>query len=327
MTESPTLPALTVDCACPADYFAVNYSTWLRGGVNVCVVSAASTHTARQTLSNLAAIAKFVAAVQELCFARELEDIARAASDRRLAIILHLQGTHALEYEPDLLYAYREAGIRIVQLGYNQRNPLFDGCDEPDDGGMSKLGRQTIALLDQLGFVVDLSHTSERTCLQALEQATCPRIFSHSNLRAVHDSPRNISDTVLRELAACGGVIGINGFPSFVSKNTKPTLDDFIDHIAYVCEAAGPDYVGLGLDYWFADPPLATYQQLVLSGAWNAEFYPPPPYAYPQGLETAEGFPALRQRLHERGFQPTEVDRIMGGNFLRVFASVWAGRT
>src|SRR6185437_8160194 len=99
---------------------------------------------------------------------------------------------------------------------------------------------------------------------------------------------------------ASGGVIGINGFPSFVSTAREPTLDQYIDHMAYIGDLVGIEHVAIGLDYWNGTE--ADYEEFVASGMWNAENYAPPPWPYPAVLGDASGLPAPTQRLLERGF-------------------------
>jgi membrane dipeptidase len=159
--------------------------------------------------------------------------------------------------------------------------------------------------------------------MDAAEAATAPCIASHSNAAAVHPSRRNLADDLIKAIAASGGVIGINGFPAFVADTTTPTLDQYIDHMAYIAELVGPAHVGIGLDYTGRNPPLAEYEQLVADGHWSREGYPPPPWHYPSGLEDASGLPNLTQRLLQRGFSAEDVRGILGENWLRVFDAVW----
>jgi membrane dipeptidase len=113
----------------------------------------------------------------------------------------------------------------------------------------------------------------------------------------------------------------MNGFPSFVSTAKKPTLDQYIDHMAYIGELVGVEHVAVGLDYWNGSE--ADYREFVESGMWNAENYPPPPWPYPAGLGDASGLPALTERLLERGFSADDVTGILGENWLRVWSRIW----
>jgi membrane dipeptidase len=170
-------------------------------------------------------------------------------------------------------------------------------------------------------MIVDVTHTGTRSALEAVEASTAPVVASHSNVLALRSNSRNLPDELIEAIAASGGVIGINGYPSFVAHSDRPTLDQFIDHIAYIDDLVGSGHVGLGLDYY--DGTQADYDRFVSSGKWNPANYGPPPYHYPAGLERPNGFPRLTERLLERGFDEEAVRGILGENWLRVYGQVW----
>jgi membrane dipeptidase len=314
--------ALIVDAVCPEEHWRAHGGTWLAGGVTACVVTAASTHTAREALSNLAGRHALIRARPgELRLATSVADIRAAKRDGETAVVLHFQGAEAVEYEPTLLEAYWRLGVRIVQLGYNRRNPLCDGCEEPGNAGLSALGRAAVAEMNRLGIVVDVSHTGLRSSLDAVEVSSAPVIASHSNAAAVHANMRNLSDELIRALAASGGVIGANAFPSFVSAAPEPTLDELIDHMAYIADLVGVEHVGLGLDYY--DTTRASWEARVADGWWSPANYPPPPWSYPSGIQDASTLGRLTERLLERDFGEQAVRGILGENWLRVYGEVW----
>jgi len=257
-------------------------------------------------------------------------DVRRAKREGKLGLVLHCQGTAIVEDDLDLLDAYRAAGLRVVQLCYNRRNLFGDGASERSDGGLSHLGLALVDRLNALGLLVDCAHTGERTSLDAIERSSAPVIVSHANARAVHDNRRNVTDGLIRAVAASGGVVGTVGFPAFLTWEGQPSLDRFIDDIAYKADLVGIEHVGLGIDYYEGQHPvepddvaLARYRQRIEQGVWREEEYPPPPYRYPVGIETPRTLPALTLRLMERGFDETEVRRILGLNWLRVYETVW----
>jgi membrane dipeptidase len=238
-------------------------------------------------------------------------------------LILHFQGTEALEYEPGLLEVWWRLGVRVVQLAYNRRNPFCDGCEEPEDGGLSTLGARLVSELNRLGMLIDISHTGTRSALEAIEASAAPVVASHANALAVHASRRNLPDELIRAIAESGGVIGMNAFPFFVGPGDPPTLDQLIDHVEYIDALVGPGHVGLGLDYY--EMTRASYDAYVAAGIWSPENYPPPPYEYPAGIERPSGLPALTGRLLERGYDEQAVRGILGENWLRVYGEVWNG--
>src|SRR5262249_44793806 len=161
-------------------------------------------------------------------------------------------------------------------------------------------GRRVIAEMNRVGMLVDLSHTGRRTTLEAMDTSTRPCIFSHSGARAVHESPRNITDEQIRELGRSGGLIGLNGFPGFVSPRRWPTLDDLLRHADHIAGLIGADHLSVGIDYYSGQWPFADqrraralYADMLARGRWRPETYPPPPHRYPKGIEVPSKLPAL----------------------------------
>lgn len=316
--------AVIVDAACPGETWRERIGSWQAGGATACAVTVAMTDTARAALSNLADMHALIRERPgELRLATSVSDIHAAKRDGELAVVFHFQGAEAVEYEPALVEAYWRLGVRIIQLAYNRRNPLCDGCEELADTGLSALGRTVIAEMNRLGIVIDVSHTGLRSSLEAIEASSAPCIASHSNAEAVHPSARNLADELIRAIAASGGVIGANAFPSFVSDAPEPTIDQLIDHMAYIADLVGVQHVGLGLDYYYATRE--RYDEWVASGSWSPQAYPPPPWSYPSGVQDASRLGRLTERLLERGFDGDAVRGILGENWLRVYGEVWGG--
>jgi membrane dipeptidase len=266
----------------------------------------------------------------DVIIARRPEDIARAKNENKIALILHFQGTEVLDRSVDILDSYHALGLRVVQLTYNKRSHVGDGAEEPSDAGLSRYGKSVVRRLNDLGIAVDCAHTGVRTALDAVEHSTAPVIISHANARAVRDIPRNAPDHLYKAIAGTGGVIGVVGFPNFVADSPRPTLDQFIDHIAHIANLVGVDHVGLGIDYYSGQYPFSTieeaqakFQMRVKWGVWSAESYPEPPYYYPEGIETPDKLANLTAGLLRRGFSAQDVRKVLGENWLRVYRSIW----
>jgi membrane dipeptidase len=210
-------------------------------------------------------------------------------------------------------------GVRIIQLTYNERNPLGDGCTERTDAGLSDLGLEVIREMNRLGLLIDLSHVGYQTSMEAIETSHAPVIFSHSNARAICNSPRNLSDDQIRSVAARGGVVGVNDFPTFVSQDASPTIEHLLDHIDYLVHLVGDDHVGLGFD--FSTETEDDYEYF----KYKQDVYPKPPWIYPSGIDGFEKIPNVTRGLVVRGYSDEAIRRILGGNFLRVFRQVWGG--
>jgi membrane dipeptidase len=319
--------AVVVDGTCPDAHWLNEYQTWREGGTTCCVVTVASTEDMHATMTKLGRFFRFVREhADEILMVTGAEDIRAAKADGRLGVLIQFQGTDPIEYDIDLLEVYRGLGVRVIQLAYNRRCPVADGCEEPTDSGLSRFGRRVVEELNRLGIVVDVSHTGRRSSHEAIVCSDAPVIASHSNAYAVHPSPRNLHDDLIRAIGDGGGLVGVNGFPAFVAETTSPTLDQYIDHIDHVASISGTDNVALGIDYWMRNPPVQQYEEFITSGLWGTDSYPPPPWHYPNGLDDASHLPSLTRRLLERGYKAEEVRAILGGNWLRVLDEVQRGR-
>jgi membrane dipeptidase len=144
-----------------------------------------------------------------------------------------------------------------------------------------------------------------------------PVIAGHANARKVCDSLRNLSDELIKAIAATGGAIGMCAFPAFVSKKPVPTLEDLLDHVDYISGLVGVEHVGIGTD--FAQENEDDYEYF----GYDERVYPHPPWVYPRGLRGFADFPNITAGLKKRGYNDDQVTGILGENFLRVFEKVW----
>ena len=266
----------------------------------------------------------------DMLLVRKTSDIEAAKREGKIGVILHFQGTEVLDRSVDIIDAYHALGLRIVQLTYNRRCHVGDGIEEPGDAGLSRYGKAVVRRLNDTGIIVDCAHTGLRTALDAVECSRAPVIISHANARAVRDIPRNVPDDLYRAIAGTGGVIGVVGFPNFVANSRQPSLDQFIDHIAHITDVVGIDHVGLGIDYYLGQHPFSNdeaatkaFAARVAMGVWSAESYPEPPYYYPEGIETPDRMMNLTAGLLRRGFAEEDVRKVLGLNWMRVYAAVW----
>jgi membrane dipeptidase len=238
-----------------------------------------------------------------------------------LAVVFQFQGSHPVEYQLELLEVYYRLGVRMIQLTYNHRSPVGDGCEEPNDAGLSRFGAAVVQEMNRLGMVIDLSHTGRRTTLDAIQVSDQPCVFSHSNVNGVHPNGRNIDDDQVRALAEKGGVIGVNAFPPFVSGDREPTVDQLVDHVDYIVQLVGDRHVSIGLDYYTRNLPMKVYEDNIRTGRWKRENYSPPPWRY--AVEDPTRIPEITCRLVQRGYPAESIHRIMGANLLGLFETVW----
>ncbi|TMH57828.1 MAG: membrane dipeptidase [Betaproteobacteria bacterium] len=252
-------------------------------------------------------------------------DLERAKGERKLGIIFGCQGLDTkIDGDASLLLIMAKLGQRIVQLTYNERGAIGCGALEPNDTGLTEFGRICIREINECGMIVDLAHAGQATALQAIEFCAMPPIVSHANACAVTDHPRNLRDDVLRALAAKGGVVGITAYAPFCEtrRGTRPTIDDFMSHIAYVADLIGVDHVGIGSDFFEGESPIRFERYFrrrypAIVGHYTIDS------VYAQGFERVDDFAVLPASLRRRGFGEEDVRKIVGGNFMRVFGQCW----
>ena len=258
-------------------------------------------------------------------------DIAAASAAGQVGVIYGFQNTEMLGRELDRVRLFAKMGVRVIQLTYNGRNAVGDGATVPDDQGLSRFGAEVLERLQAEGVLVDLSHSSEKTCLDALALAQRPLAITHSACRAVADHPRNKSDAELRLLADRGGVIGMYFMP-YLRLAGQPVAADLVAHLEHAISVCGEDHVGLGTDGGTTghDDMTAYRRQLEDEIARRRRMGIGAPG------ETAEvctflpdlcgptQFQRLADLLAARGHSERRIEKILGGNFRRLMTESWA---
>ncbi len=179
---------------------------------------------------------------------RRSTDILEAKRIGKIAVMIGFQNATHLQHDLSNVEFFYNLGIRQMQLTYNSLNALGAGCTERVDVGLSDFGVEVVRKMNELGMLVDVSHTGVRSTLDAIDVSSTPIVFSHSNCRALCDNPRCKTDEQIKRLASRGGVMAITTVNFFVSKKPRSTLDDYINHIQHVAELVGVDHVGIGTD-------------------------------------------------------------------------------
>lgn len=230
----------------------------------------------------------------------ERGDIDRVLDTDGIGFLISIEGTEALDDTDDLELFYR-LGVRSIQLTWNYDCRAAASCMSRRDYGLTGFGEEVVEEANLLGMVIDLSHASERTCIEAIGVSKLPVIVSHANVARVKPHPRNLSDRVLEGLESTGGVIGFTFIPSTIAD--KPSIDRLIDHILYVYEHYSDDILALGTDYF-------------------GLIYSKPP----EGLENISKIVVLWDRLLERGLSESSLEKLAYRNALRVLdmhARLW----
>ncbi len=261
------------------------------------------------------------------------DDIRECKATGKVGLIIGAQSCKFIEHGD--LYAscevFAKMGLRVMQIGYNQRTFASDGCLS-GDAGLSLTGKILIPAMEKAGITVDLSHVGARSALEALDLAELP-VFSHSNPRALFDHPRNISDEAIKKCGAKGGVIGICSYvPILYNGKDLPSVDGFVDAIAYVADMIGIDHVGIGVDSNAQPGAYDRYDMRHLMDlvAPNREVYLAgaraglgKASAYPKGLFSLANNVNIIDTMLKRGFSHEDVKKVMGENWMRVFAKTW----
>ena len=322
--------SIVIDAVCPLLRDKKYVEWYAEGGCTVAAPTVASRDSATEAFRSIGSWQKFLRVRQDLMQIRSAADVETAKRTGKLGLLFHFQGTDPIEDHLDLVWTYKSLGVGIMQLCYNVRNRCGDGAEERCDAGLSNFGIDLIKEMNAVRVIVDCAHTGVRTSLDAVEASSAPVVVSHGNPRAVRPSMRNLPDELIRAVAQSGGLIGAVGFPAFVADSTRPTLDQFIDNIAYMVDLVGIDHVALGIDYYNAQWPVMPdeeaqryYQLRLAQRSWRPDTYPPPPHYYPAGIETPRTLHNLTHRLLERGFGADSVRKILGLNWVRVYRTVW----
>lgn len=327
--------AILIDATCPLATIEKYLQNYREGGVTVIAATVGfgipQIGTLQFTMHNLGQwFDRFRNNPDKLLHVTSVEDIYRAKKENKLGVIYHFQASLPFEDNINNIEIYYRLGVRICQLCYNTKDLIGCGCAEEIDTGLTPFGEKAIAELNRLGIVVDCAHTGYRTTMEAIEVSKAPVIISHGNARALCDTRRNLPDDIIKAIALNGGVIGINGYPAFVANKTRPTLDDYLDHVDYMAKLVGVEHICIGMDYYEYqagvmddDTAKMTYDFLISSGAWKPEEYPPPPWYYPDGIEMPEKLSNLTTGLLKRGYSEKDVENILGLNIIRVFREVW----
>lgn len=269
---------------------------------------------AENVIQVLAHFRKYIAShPDDYVLALAVDDVLAAKAAGKLAVAFDLEGSEPLLGNLDLISFYYDLGVRQMLLAYNKDNRASGGCMEGKIG-LTDFGKAVIAEMNRVGMIVDLSHMGHRAALEACAASTAPVIFSHSNPNGLNDHVRNISDEQIRTCAATGGVVGVNGVGVFLGGVHSEIV---VDHIEYVIDLVGPEYVGIGLDY------VVDKQEIIDYIAAHPDAFPPGKAEDYLAFIEPEQFPAFTEILYEKGYDDRVIGGILGGNFLRVAGEVW----
>ena len=261
---------------------------------------------------------------------RVAADIGKAKKAKRTGLVYGVQDGVAFETDLTRLEDLHALGLRIVQPTYNRRNLLGDGCLEPGNAGLSRTGIEAVGRMNDLGILVDLSHCGRQTAADAIRVSRKPVAFTHTGCAALADHPRNRTDAELRAVADKGGVSGIYFMP-YLSEGRQPTAADIVRHLEHMVQVAGEDHVSIGTDGSISATTVdEKYKEAFakntrerreagIAAPWETE----EGYLFAADLNTPRRFATLAMMLADRRHSAARIEKILGGNLLRVFGETW----
>jgi len=270
-------------------------------------------------------IRRFRERSDSLVHVKSVGDLIKAKKSGKTGVIFGWQNASPIENDLNRLEQFHQLGVRVIQLTYNERNLLGNGCWERTDDGLSNFGMDAVREMNRLGILIDLSHVGDRTTLDAIELSDSPVACTHSNARSFVDHPRNKTSDALQLIADKGGVVGVTAWPPFLPKGFQSTLQDFGDAIEDMVERIGIDHVAIGTDYtqdqtkeWF---DVLMSQQGTKPSPRRKEY--PDTVTHPVGIETPDKLSNVASELMRRGYAAEDTSKILGGNWVRLFTEVW----
>ncbi|WEK44637.1 MAG: membrane dipeptidase [Candidatus Sphingomonas colombiensis] len=259
-------------------------------------------------------------------------DIRRARAEGKVGLLYGFQNGAMMGKDATRVDIFANLGVRVFQLTYNPANQIGDGSMAPENRGITPFGREVIERLNARRVMVDLSHSGERTCLEAARASRAPISINHTGCRALTDLPRNKTDAELRLVAERGGFVGIYFMP-FLNKTGRATAEDVVAHIDHAVNVCGEDHVGIGTDGTVTQiddlnayrAKLAEENAQRRAAGISATGEGPDTYPFVVDLRGPDQFRKIARLLEAKGYGPRRVEKIMGQNFLRYAEAIWGG--
>ena len=297
------------------------------GGVDAVHVTIAYHESFRETVLNFERWNRWFELYPDLILkGLTAADVDRARESGRTAIFFGFQNPSPIEDDIGLVEILHTLGARFMQLSYNNQSLLATGCYEAEDPGLTRMGREVIAEMNRVGLVVDMSHSADRSTIEAAEVSTRPIVISHANPASWHPARRNKSDAVIEAVTKAGGMLGFSLYPHHLKGGSSCSLSDFCEMIARTAERFGADHLGLGSDLCQDQPDSVV--EWMRTGRWTkgvdfgegsaeAPGFPP----MPAWFQDNRHFGAISEGLRATGLSAAEVEGIMGGNWYRFFSA------
>ena len=327
MTKQP----LIIDCLQYSNWSENVFRQMNEGKVAAVHVTICYHEDFRETVENVVAWNRRFERYSDLIIpGRSADDVRRAHAEGKTAIVFGFQNCSPIEDDIGLVEVCHQLGARFMQLSYNNQSLLATGCYEADDPGITRMGRQVIHEMNRVGLVIDMSHSAERSTLEAIEISERPIAITHANPASWHPALRNKSDTVLKALAESGGMLGVSLYPHHLNEGSRCTLEDFCTMIARTAEVMGMEQIGFGSDLCQNQPD--TVVAWMRNGTWTRDT------DFGEGSADVPGFPdqptwfrdnrdfeGIQAGMRAVGFSNTDIAKIGGGNWLSFFERSFSG--
>ena len=258
---------------------------------------------------------------------KNFQDIDKANKENKTAIFFGFQNCSPIEDDINLVEKVHQLGCRFMQLTYNNQSLLATGCYEKVDSGVTNFGREVIREMNRVGLVVDMSHSAEKSTLDAIEFSEKPIAITHANPSFWHPAKRNKSSDLLKILSDSGGMLGLSLYPHHLKDNTNCTLDSFCEMVAKTAEIMDVNKIGIGSDLCLDHPD--TVVEWMRNGSWsksknygegskNKPGFP----KQPDWFLDARGFSNIEKGLKKAGFSDTETHGILGNNWYNFYKTI-----
>ena len=308
-----------------ANYSEKIFQQMREGNVDAVHVTITYHENFRETVLNVERWNRWFEQYPHLIFqGKHASDIDEARRTGRTAIFFGSQNPSCIEDDIGLVEVLHTLGLRFMQLTYNNQSLLATGCYESVDTGITRMGREVIREMNRVGLVVDMSHSSEHSTLEAIELSSRPIAITHANPASWHPAGRNKSDMVLKSLAQSGGMLGFSVYPHHLKNGTQCTLQSFCDMICRTADLMGIAHIGIGTDLCQDQPDSIVEWMRV--GRWTKSM------DYGEGSASSPGFPTMpswfgdnrhfgeiAKGLETAGMSADDTDAVMGGNWYRFF--------
>ena len=314
-----------IDCLQYANWSEKIFREMRQGGLDAVHVTIAYHETFRETVLNMEQWNRWFEQFPDLIFLGQTgADVRLARETGRTAIFFGFQNPSPIEDDIGLVQILHQLGARFMQLTYNNQSLLATGCYESYDSGLTRMGREVVTEMNRVGLVVDMSHSGEKSTLDAIEYSSRPIAITHANPHSWHAALRNKSETVMRALGETDGMLGFSIYPHHLKDGPACTLDSFCQMIADAADVMGIDHIGIGTDLCQDQPDSIVEWMRV--GRWTKGI------DYGEGSASNAGFPPMpswykgnrdfgniTKGLRDLGMSEEDTNKVMGGNWLRFY--------